>query len=646
MSKPKSRVLVVDDTEATRYTIARTLRANGYETIEAGTGKEALRLAALERPDLITLDIHLPDALGFDICRQIKSNPQTAHIPVLQVSASYVTAGDRIHGLEGGADGYLTHPFDPAVLLATIRALLRGRKLDEDLRLSEERFRVALKNAPIMIYTCDLGLKYTWIYNPPTPLTATAFLGKRDDEIFSPKDAAKLDALKKGVLASGKPARSMTELDFSGMTHYFDLTVEPFRSSAGETIGLTVAGIDVTERMLAEHAQKRAMEEAELANQAKSRFLSNMSHEIRTPLGVIQGFADLALDPSLALGERQEYLQTIRRNAENLTKLLGEILDLAKVEAGRIEIEIAPFSLPTLIAEVVAALSLQARERGVSLTFEAIGALAERIESDPTRIRQILINLINNAVKFTPRGSVVVLAKTLALPGGPKALIEFHVRDTGIGISPEQQARLFQAFSQADSSTTRRFGGTGLGLNLSKKLAQSLGGDLELVESALGAGSVFRFAFSARVLSYQDASPPAGAAVGHAPAVNARELNGLVILLVEDSLDNQMLISRYLQQAGASVDVASDGAEGIDLALKGSYDVILMDVQMPNVDGYEATAALRAKGLITPIVALTAHAMKEERERAFARGFTDYLIKPLSRSLLVKTLTKFHSAER
>ena len=178
------KVLVVDDTEATRYALVRTLKASGYETIEAGTGQEALDLIYSDKPDLVTLDIHLPDILGFEICRRIKANPQTAHIPVLQVSASYVTSKDRIHGLEGGADSYLTHPFEPSVLLATVKALLRSRQLNENLKISEERFRVALKNAPIMIYTCDFDLRYTWIYNTPEPFQPKDFIGKTDIDIF------------------------------------------------------------------------------------------------------------------------------------------------------------------------------------------------------------------------------------------------------------------------------------------------------------------------------------------------------------------------------------------------------------------------------------------------------------------------------
>jgi signal transduction histidine kinase/CheY-like chemotaxis protein len=386
--------------------------------------------------------------------------------------------------------------------------------------------------------------------------------------------------------------------------------------------------------------------EADLANHAKSRFLSNMSHEIRTPLGVIQGFADLAMDPTLSQPERHEFLSTIRRNAYNLTRLIGEILDLSKIEAGLMEIESARFSMPTMISEIVTALDLQAKEKGICLSFEFQGNYPESVTSDPTRLRQILINVITNAIKFTDRGSVKIRTKLRSRSDAlESAFIEFHVTDTGIGLSSEQQLRLFQAFVQADSSTTRKFGGTGLGLNLSKKLAQALGGDLILTESELGKGSTFQITFNAGTIKESELTDPAKFKnkPESLPPTFSDELGGLRVLLVEDSIDNQKLFTRYLSRAGASVDVASDGIEGVDLARKNEYNVILMDVQMPRLDGYAATSMLRADGNKVPIVALTAHALREDRENALSKGFDHYLTKPLNSRLLIEMLSGFRN---
>tara|TARA_B110001454_G_C12723002_1_gene435613 strand:- start:2597 stop:4561 length:1965 start_codon:yes stop_codon:yes gene_type:complete len=640
----KKKILVVDDTEATRYAVARTLRASGYETIEAASGLQALELVATEKPDLVTLDIHLPDINGFEVCRRIKGNPRTSHIPVLQVSASYVTSKDRIHGLEGGADNYLTHPFEPPVLLATVKALLRSRKLMDDLRLTDERFRVALKYAPIMIYTTDADLRYSWVYNAPDQLNEEFFVGKKDADIFSEEEARKLSQIKTEVLTTGVGQHLTMSITISGRLHCYDMTIEQHLSTDGDVEGVMVACIEVTERLKAEEAQKQALEDAEFANQSKTRFLSNMSHEIRTPLGVIEGFADLALDPNTCETDRNTYLTTIKRNAQGLTKLLGEILDLSKVEAGRMEIEITSFSLTELLNELVETFSLTARNRGLNLDVEFVGPFPNFVNSDPVRVRQILTNLISNALKFTERGGVKISARADARQSVTSPVsVEIQVRDSGIGLTEVQKKRLFEAFVQADSSTTRKFGGTGLGLNLSKKLAHSLGGNLVMTQSDPQKGSTFTFTMNAGVLTDQDFSDRFRSLPinqkNYQQSEYANELTGLSILLVEDSLDNQMLFARYLENAGAKVEIANDGLEAIDKVEEKTYDAILMDVQMPNLDGYEATRLIRTSGIKTPIIALTAHALKEERDRAMALGFDNYLTKPLNVRQLISMLS-------
>ena len=387
----------------------------------------------------------------------------------------------------------------------------------------------------------------------------------------------------------------------------------------------------------ANEALVKATEQADLANLAKSHFLSNMSHEIRTPLGVIQGFAELAMKEEILHSERLGYLNTIRRNSSNLTKLIGEVLDLSKVEAGLVELEITPFSLSDLVSEVMTTFQLQAAKKQVDLKFFFKQDCPAVIVSDQMRLRQILINVIGNALKFTSQGEVTLTIQPRSDQlNGLHSQLQFLIQDTGIGLTAESQARVFQPFVQADSSTTRKFGGTGLGLSLSKKLAQALGGDLILVESTPGQGSLFLISVKLNSVDADAAYLSKPTDTGTKPI---QSLEGLNVLLVEDSEDNQLLFSLYLMQAGANVDLGSDGNFGVELARKKSYDVILMDVQMPNLDGYGATAVLRAEGCDVPIVALTAHAMKEDRDRALANGFTHYLTKPLESKTLVQTLT-------
>ncbi len=379
-----------------------------------------------------------------------------------------------------------------------------------------------------------------------------------------------------------------------------------------------------------------ATEQADLANEAKSRFLSNMSHEIRTPLGVIQGFAELAMQESITSAERQDYLKTIRRSSKNLTQLIGEILDLSKVEAGMVELENSHFSLRDLVSDIITSFQLQARKKQVQLKIFFQEGCPSMITSDLMRLRQILMNVVGNALKFTSQGEITLTMQMHPDPlTGHDSYFQFLVTDTGIGLTTESQSRLFQPFVQADNSTTRKFGGTGLGLSLSKKLAQALGGDLTLVESTSGKGSTFLIAIK---------STPTGDQSTYLFELldnklePMQHLKGLQVLLVEDSEDNQLLFSTYLMQAGATVDLASDGNFGVELARKKSYDVIVMDVQMPNLDGYEATALLRSEGFDVPIVALTSHAMKEDRDRALTSGFTHYLTKPLESKTLIQTL--------
>lgn len=423
---------------------------------------------------------------------------------------------------------------------------------------------------------------------------------------------------------------------------YVDFVCHPRRDHRGNIDGIVAIATDVTDRKHAEDRLKVAMQDAQLANQSKSRFLANMSHEIRTPLGIIQGFADLALDPAGVEIERINHLLTIKRNAENLTKLLGEVLDLTKIEAGKIEIERVNFALTPVVEEIISLMNFRARDKGVTLSLIVDGDVPKIVNSDLTRLRQILLNLVGNAIKFTEKGSVTVHVNSNKILNSNKTHILFKISDTGIGISEANQNRLFQAFTQADNTMTRKYGGTGLGLNLSKNLAQALGGDLSLVNSELGKGSSFEFSILSDLVENSDKMgiSKQGTTINPLPyGVNVDfALSNFHILVIEDSLDNQMLISWYLRHSGAKVDMANDGVDGLKKILENDYDVIIMDIQMPKMDGYETTQKIRDLGIQTPIVALTAHALSEERDKAMKIGCNDYLTKPFNRDSLIQTI--------
>jgi len=410
----------------------------------------------------------------------------------------------------------------------------------------------------------------------------------------------------------------------------------PVKNEKGEVIAGIVLSEDITEQKRNEAELNRAKVEAESANQMKTAFLANMSHEIRTPLGAILGFTDLLKDPSIKESDRLSYLEIISRNGEQLTAIINDILDLSKIEAGYIAVETLKVSPRAIVEDAASLLKIRAFDKDIQLNLIFEETLPSTIGTDPTRLRQIVFNILGNAIKFTHQGGVTIRTGYRRQTDKRGALF-VEVSDTGIGISEDQQSRLFKVFSQADETMTRKFGGTGLGLVLSKRLAEALGGSLRLLRSAPSQGSVFSIEIEDRL-----AKAFGSAAVGPATRDDKQpvDLSNVHVLVVEDSPDNQNLVLRILSKRKAEVTVADNGLEGVNKAINGDFDLILMDVQMPVMDGYTATQTLRAKGFEKPIIALTAHAMNEVQSRCLEVGCTDYLPKPLNSKDLLEKIAK------
>jgi two-component system, sensor histidine kinase len=370
--------------------------------------------------------------------------------------------------------------------------------------------------------------------------------------------------------------------------------------------------------------------QAEEASRIKSLFLANMSHEIRTPLSVILGFSELMRDKDATQEERNRYAGIVKRTGENLTRIVNDILDISKVEAGRLHVEPSTFSLNQLIRDLEIYIRLRFGEKNVTFSTAGKGALPETIISDPSRLRQILLNVVGNAMKFTEEGQVNL---TYSIEGRH---IVFNVKDTGVGITSEQKRRLFRSFSQGDSSIRRKYGGTGLGLILSRKLARLLGGDVDLIETKPGEGTHFRIK-----VAFEAAKEVATASPAQEKVPNGETLRGKNILVVEDIPENQLLINLYLSKSGARANFANNGLEGLRMVEDQKFDLILMDMQMPVMDGYTATSELRLRGFSAPIIALTGHAMKEDREKCLRVGCDAYLTKPIDRNTLVNVVSTF-----
>jgi signal transduction histidine kinase len=400
------------------------------------------------------------------------------------------------------------------------------------------------------------------------------------------------------------------------------------------------------ERKAAEIALCDARAHAEAANLAKSEFLAQMSHEIRTPLTAVLGYADSIVEGALSNAETVEAAHIIRRNASHLLEVINEILDISKIQAQKMHVERIPCSPAEIIADVVQASAPRARDKGLKFDVTWSSLVPTTIQSDPLKVKQILLNLTNNAIKFTSKGEVA-LSVTIdeSVPATPRLVL--RVRDTGIGMTPEQVSSLFQPYVQATDWTTRKYGGTGLGLAISQSLTQLIEGKLQ-VKSVFGAGTEFCLTVPTGPLTGVERIDRWEPATIHTSATceNAATHFSGRILLVEDGPDNQRLISHSLRKAGAEVDIASDGREGIDRAIDAwsegnPYDLILMDVVMPGIDGLTATRRLRDAGYTFPIVALTAHATAESAKDCLAAGCNDMSTKPITRGQLLTLAAKW-----
>lgn len=529
-------------------------------------------------------------------------------------------------------EGEITH-------FISIKQDISDRKQAEaDLRNSESRIRTILNTAVDGIITADdHGTIHS--FNP----AAEKLFGYSRDEVigrnltilmpspYREEHAAYMTRYfktgERKVIGKDREAVARRK---DGTTFPIGLSVSEMRSGLQRMFTGIIR--DITQRKAFEKQLLAAKESAEAANQAKSEFLANMSHEIRTPMNSIIGFTDILLDEDLP-EEQREALETIKNSSRNLMNLINGILDLSKIEAGGMALEKIPFDLKTLVLETSDLIRPTIGEKPIAIHCAIEEGPWNAVVGDPSSIRQVLLNLLGNAVKFTEKGEITTRLKLLEALND-HILAQISVRDTGVGIPADKLENIFDVFTQADGSTTRKYGGTGLGLSISRRFVRLMGSDI-LVESREGVGSIFSFTirFKKAPADYvPDLVDPGG------ERSDPQTLNSLKILLAEDDAASRRLGMLVLEKMGHRVDLAVNGLQAVEMGTAGTYDVILMDIQMPEMGGIEATAKLRKADVLTPIIALTASVMHGDREQFFAAGLDDYVAKPIQRDLLQETL--------
>jgi PAS domain S-box-containing protein len=522
---------------------------------------------------------------------------------------------------------------ETARVIAVVRDIEAGPRAEAVFR-QRERFRAILDQIEDGCCVVDLRGNYLFVNDAFCRLFGFEkqdILGSHFSQSSGPERAGKLREMYTQAYSTGQPIKAFEYQVFprNRPPLFVEQSISLDHDAQGRVVGFLAITRDCTARKIAEEAMAKAKEAAEAANRAKSEFLANMSHEIRTPMNGIIGMTAIALDSAMT-PEQNECLQTIRSQAESLLTVVNDILDFSKIEQHHLDLESVAFPIADALHDVIAPLAAAAGAKGLDLTSVVSPDVPPYIVGDPVRLKQIVGNLVSNAVKFTERGSVRLEVST-ADRAVDRATLHVRVTDTGIGIPADKQVMIFEPFHQADGSTTRRFGGTGLGLAIASNLAGLMGGRI-WVDSTPETGSTFHVTVPVGIA----VSAPAAATVlsrDGAPAGRVAR-----ILIAEDNIVNQRVAERLLTKRGHLVTVVNNGREALEAVQRGTFDLVLMDVQMPDMDGFEATAAIReqerASGQHVRIIAMTAHAMKGDKERCLTAGMDGYLSKPIDQRSL------------
>ena len=640
IERDRHTVLVVDDNAATRYSTTRILRAAGFRTAEAGSGSEALAQAQ-QGVSAVVLDVHLPDMSGFDVCRQLRAARATATMPVVHLSAEFTRNEDRVAGLDAGADAYLVHPVEPAILVATLQALIRARTAEDQLRRSELRFRAIYDHAPSSIVLLD---RHGVVVDANPAMTALlglpreAIVGRaladlapqEVQEVVQAKSQGGGDRPWHGAFPLVHADGRQVHLDWHISSH-----VDP---------GVRIAiATDVTDRrqleqqrreMLAREQAARAT--AERHSRTKDDFIAILSHELRTPLNAIIGWVAVLMrrdpTPQAMLG-----LKAIERNVKTQARIISDILDVSRINSGKLRLEREEVDPAALVVSALASLRTAADDKGLQVALEVEGA-HEPAWLDPARFQQVLWNLVTNAVKFSEQGGLIRVGLSRT---GSRLLL--RVQDAGRGIAPEFLPQLFERFSQGGAPGERTHGGLGLGLSIVRHIAELHGGTARAASDGLGTGATMEVEFEVEHAADEDAQNSAPGALHGADELHeAHPLEGLSVLVVEDDADASEMLSVILRDRGALVRTAVDYDTALRSLADQWPDILVSDIGLPVRDGYELIREARriqpAGAERLAALALTAFARPEDKATALEAGFDDHLPKPLDALALVSAI--------
>lgn len=650
-------ILNVDDSDCARYAKSRVLKMAGFTVLEAATGGDALALIKQQMPDLVLLDMKLPDLSGFEVCRRIKAEPATASVLVLQTSASLIESTDRVKGLEGGADNYLAAPVESHELIANVKALLRMRNIQRELHENEERFRQLTENIGDVFWIVD-PLTQQLLYVSPAyeKLWARNVPGPGDSlytwlDLVHPTDRDRVRAAFEQLLTFANYEEEYRLQLPDGSERWISDRGFPVQNEQGVNYRVARISQDIT-------AQKQAEQALQQASIRKDEFLATLAHELRNPLAPMRTAVELMRMQPASLEITAHARETMARQIDHLVRLVDDLLDVSRITEGKLSLRRTRVELKSIVnvALEINAPLLKAQNHQLDVQLPAGDVW---LNVDSVRLSQVIGNLLHNAAKYTPAGGAIGLCAETE-----RDKLRIVVTDNGIGIAPHQIQSIFDMFTQGERSDDRRAEGLGVGLSLVKSLVSLHGGNVYAHSAGLGLGS--RFTIELPILNESrraiEARPGAERS-GAGPMNNTTNLNAntiandnkkriknsagakedaLRILLIDDNVDAVKMLSLLLKKLGHHIEVAHDGASGLNMAQRFFPDVVLLDIGLPDMDGYEVAKALRANSRLqhARLVALTGYGQERDRQLALAAGFYRHLTKPLNINELTSLLAE------